>query len=152
MLTTIKKFFDERIKASDQDSELDTQTRMALATAALLVELMKSDSHIDKREKETLRQVLSVSFNIEQSALDDIVALAEQQSHEASSLYEFTALINQQYSYQQRVELMESLWRVAFADSTIDKYEEHLIRKIADLIYVNHSDFIKAKLKVRDDA
>jgi uncharacterized tellurite resistance protein B-like protein len=152
MLTTIKKFFDERIKASDQDSELDTQTRMALATAALLVELMKSDSHIDKREKETLRQVISVSFNIEQSALDDIVALAEQQSHEASSLYEFTALINQQYSYQQRVELMESLWRVAFADSTIDKYEEHLIRKIADLIYVNHSDFIKAKLKVRDDA
>jgi len=150
MLTAIKKFFEEKIQANEQDTEVDTQTRFALATAALLVEIMKSDSHIDSREKETLRQVLNVSFNIEQSELEEIVTLAEQQNHQASSLYEFTSLINEQYSYEQRVELMENLWRVAFADSTIDKNEEHLIRKIADLIYVNHSDFIKAKLKIRD--
>lgn len=151
MLTAIKKFFEEKIQANEQDTEADTQTRFALATAALLVELMRSDSHIDSREKETLRQVLNVSFNIEQSELDEIVTLAEQQNHQASSLYEFTSLINEQYSYEQRVELLENLWRVAFADSTIDKHEEHLIRKIADLIYVNHSDFIKAKLKIRDE-
>lgn len=150
MLSSIKKFFDERIRAQEQDTEQDRQKRFALASAALLVELMKSDAQIDTREKQAIEHVLASSFGLKGFELDELVALAQHQAEQASSLYEFTALINEQYSYEQRVELLENLWRVAFADDAIDKYEEHLIRKISDLIYVNHSDFIKTKLKVRD--
>jgi len=66
------------------------------------------------------------------------------------SLYEFTSLINSEYDYAQKVTLIENMWRVAFADHVLDKYEENMIRKTADLIYVSHSDFIKSKLTVRD--
>ena len=76
--------------------------------------------------------------------------LAQTQAKEATSLYEFTRLINDDYDYKQKVELIENMWRIAFSDNNLDKYEDHLIRKISDLIYVSHSDFIKAKLKVRD--
>ena len=64
-------------------------------------------------------------------------------------LYEFTKLINDSYDYEQKVELIENMWRIAFSDKRLDKYEDHLIRKVSELIYVSHSDFIKTKLKVR---
>ena len=64
-------------------------------------------------------------------------------------MYEFTRLINDHYSYEQKTGLVENLWRLAFADENLDKYEEGLIRRVADLIHVSHGDFIKTKLKIR---
>jgi uncharacterized tellurite resistance protein B-like protein len=58
-------------------------------------------------------------------------------------------LINDSYDYEQKIELIENMWRIAFSDKRLDKYEDHLIRKVSELIYVSHSDFIKTKLKIR---
>ncbi len=66
------------------------------------------------------------------------------------SLYEFTRLLNEQLSREERIRIVEMLWRVAFVDSVIDKYEEYYIRKIADLLYVSHRDYIKAKHRVSE--
>ena len=76
--------------------------------------------------------------------------MAETAATEATSLFEFTSLINESYSYDQRVQLVENLWKVAFADLKLDRYEEHMIRNVSDLIYVRHSDFIRTKLKVKE--
>ena len=81
--------------------------------------------------------------------LGELVKLAESEANQATSLYEFTRLINDEYDYKEKVELIENMWKIAFSDEQLDKYEEHLIRKISDLIYVSHSDFIKTKLNVR---
>jgi uncharacterized tellurite resistance protein B-like protein len=81
--------------------------------------------------------------------LQEVIALAEGEARRATSLYEFTSLINADYSYAERVELVESLWEVAYADQHLDRYEDHLVRKGADLIHVRHSDFIRTKLEVR---
>jgi uncharacterized tellurite resistance protein B-like protein len=75
--------------------------------------------------------------------------LAKEQAHEATSLYEFTRLINDNYDPAQKIALIENMWRIAFSDERLDKYEDNLIRKISELIYVSHSDFIRTKLKVR---
>lgn len=150
MILAIKRFFEDNLRVSTDDSAERSGDRIALATAALLFELMKTDSHIDQRETATLATVLQQTFKLDEKELEKIIALAEQESHQSTSLYEFTSLVNEGYSYEQRVRLLENLWRVAFADANVDRYEEHLIRKIADLIYVNHSDFIRTKLKVRD--
>jgi uncharacterized tellurite resistance protein B-like protein len=69
---------------------------------------------------------------------------------ESTSLYEYTRLINDSCSYQDKLNLVNSLWKIAFADNSLDKYEEHLIRKISDLLHVSHSDFIKEKIKVKE--
>ncbi|MDT8428555.1 MAG: TerB family tellurite resistance protein, partial [Pseudomonadales bacterium] len=120
--------------------------KLQLATAALLYELLKTDSHIDEQEIAVLTQVLQSRFGLSAAELAEIVALAETEAQQATSLYEFTTLINTHYDYSQKVALIDNMWQVAFADQHLDKYEESLIRKIADLIYVSHSDFIRTKL------
>ena|SRR5690606_8888940 len=150
MILAIRKFFEANLNPAGADSSDDSQHRIELATAALLFELMKTDSHIDERETRAVAHALETTFGLSGEELEQVIALAEQESRESTSLYEFTSLVNASYSYEQRVQLLENLWRVAFADNQVDRYEEHMIRKVADLIYVNHSDFIRSKLKVRD--
>ena len=84
------------------------------------------------------------------NVLEQRQAAAEAQASQATSLYEFTRLINDEYDYDEKLRLIENMWRIAFSDDELDKYEEHLIRKVSELIYVSHSDFIRLKLKVRE--
>ena len=150
MILAIKKFFQDKLLISDGANQSDCAQRIELASAALLLELMKIDGRFDERETEAVADVLASTFSLEQHTLEEIIKLAEDESHRSTSLYDFTSLVNAGYSYEQRVRLIENLWRVAYADKHIDRYEDALIRRISDLIYVNHSDFIKSKLKIRD--
>lgn len=149
MISSIKKFFENNLHLDINSSSADKTMKLPLATAALMYELMKTDTHIDQRETEALLQVLQRTFVLDAEKLQEIVALAEAESRKSTSLYEFTNLINSEYSYEERVQLVENLWLLAFADQHLDRYEDHMIRKIADLIYVRHSDFIRTKLDVK---
>lgn len=150
MIVAIKRFFDNQLASPDQESAEHKATRLRLASAALMFELLKTDRHIDARETDMLRQVLEKTFQLGKQQLDDIIALAEEEAAQAVSLYEFTSLVNEAYQYADKVLLIENLWRLALADDHLDKYEEQMIRKTADLLYVSHSDFIRTKLRVRD--
>ena len=147
MINTIRKFFK-----SNQNSKSDNpQTNQdELAYASLLIEVIKSDDHFDQREHDELLNILGNKLTIEKKALDELSELAQLKSDESTSLYEFTREINDKYQYEEKVQLIEDLWRIAYSDERIDKYEDYVIRKVADLIYVSHSDFIKSKLKVKD--
>ena len=151
MLLAIKQFFEDKLSvSSEQSSEQDNQ-KIELASAALMFELMKTDSKIDDREKQALAGVLRTTFALDDETVNSLLAMAQTATEEATSLYEFTSLVNEHYSYDQRVKLIENLWRVAFADTKLDRYEEHLIRQVSDLIYVRHSDFIRTKLLVKEN-
>ena len=106
---------------------------------------------LDERESNEFIETLRESLNLDLDELDELVQLAESEARQATSLYEFTRLINDEYDYKAKVRLIENMWRIAFSDEQLDKYEEHLIRKISDLIYVSHSDFIKTKLNTRKE-
>ena len=121
-----------------------------LAYASLLVEVIKSDDKFDDRERAKLLDVLSKKLKKRDDELQNFAELAKQKSDESTSLYEFTREINDKYEYDEKVKLIEDLWRIAYSDGQLDKYEDYVIRKIADLIYVTHSDFIKSKLSVRN--
>ncbi|MDO9318784.1 MAG: TerB family tellurite resistance protein [Gammaproteobacteria bacterium] len=150
MILAIKKFFEDKLFLTTEVNQEENAHRIELASAALLLELMKIDGHFDERETHAIAEVLASTFSLDQQTLEDIIKLAEIESHRSTSLFDFTSLINASYNYDQRVRLIENLWRVAYSDKRIDRYEDNLIRRISDLIYVNHSDFIKAKLKIRD--
>jgi uncharacterized tellurite resistance protein B-like protein len=149
MISNIKKFFEKNLHLDSNASVADKSARLPLATAALMFELLKTDQVVDEREIETLLQVLRRTFNLDEKKLREIIALAEGEAKRATSLYEFTSLINADYGYAERVKLVESLWEVAYADQHLDRYEDHLVRKVADLIHVRHSDFIRTKLEVK---
>lgn len=150
MIVSIKRFFENQLKINSAESPAIKNHRLQLASAALMIELLKTDRHIDERETSAVKEILLKTFALSPVELDDIIELAGREASQAVSLYEFTSLINEGYSYEDKILLIENLWRVAFADNHLDKYEEQLIRKTADLVYLSHSDFIKTKIKVRD--
>lgn len=125
-------------------------SKVDLTCAAILIEVMNSDHELDEREHQEFMAVLQRSYTIKDADLLELTELAKAEAREATSLYQFTRLINDNYDYAQKVSLIENMWRIAFSDERLDKYEDHLIRKITDLIYVSHSDFIKSKLKMRN--
>jgi uncharacterized tellurite resistance protein B-like protein len=151
MLDAIKNFFDSNLnQRAASSNEHDKAQASNLASAALLLEVMHSDHELDEREANEFTAVLQDSLGIPDESIEELTTLAESRARDATSLYEFTRLINDEYDYPQKVALIENMWRIAFSDETLDKYEEHLIRKISDLIYVSHSDFIQSKLRVRN--
>ena len=147
MINTIRKFFksNENSKSDNLEGNQDE-----LAYASLLIEVIKSDDHFDQREHDELLNILDTKLSIDEKALGELSELAQKKSDESTSLYEFTREINDKYQYEEKVQLIEDLWRIAYSDERIDKYEDYVIRKVADLIYVTHGDFIKSKLKVKN--
>ena len=119
-----------------------------MAAAALLIELGRADYESDPDERKAIIDAIRQGSGLQDDELDSLVDAAQASAERSTSLYEFTSLINAQYSLDEKVALIAALWRVAAADGDIHKYEEHLIRRIADLLYVPHSEFIRAKLEV----
>lgn len=150
MLTKIKLFFSQELSLNDAKSANgeEQDSALQLAAAALLIELSRADYQQDRSEQISIENALQECFKLEPAQLEQLIALAEEENKEATSLYQFTSLINDNYSSEQRFKLVKMLWQVALADGEISKYEDHLIRKVADLIYLSHSQFIKAKLEV----
>ncbi|MCP3908502.1 MAG: TerB family tellurite resistance protein [Oceanicoccus sp.] len=145
MLVSIKAFFSAELSLENNENE---QCKIQLAAAALLIELSRADYQREPEEQAAIEAALKKGFDLDDAQLATLIDLAEQENHDATSLYQFTNLIKDEYSAEQRFELVKMLWQVAIADGEISKYEDHLIRKIADLIYLPHSQFIKAKLEV----
>ena len=115
------------------------------AAAALLVEVARADFEQDEFEEQTMAALLATTLQIAPENVALLIENAGDAVESSTSLYEFTREINDHFSYAQKCDLIESMWLVAFADGRIDKYEEHLIRRVADLIYVSHEDFIRRK-------
>jgi uncharacterized tellurite resistance protein B-like protein len=145
MLSSIRAFFDCFLQPSGAGSRT-TIDQLQLACAALLVEISVADQHSSLQEKQALSDILRSTFGLDGDQVEALWQLAAQESRDATSLYQFTSLINEHYGYEQKTVLLQQLWLVAFADGRIDRYEEHLIRRIADLLHLTHGDFIRAKL------
>ena len=145
MINALKKLFE----APAQESEADRQQRMRLAAAALLIETARADFSQEASEQAALEQLLSTSLQLDPAAVRELLEAASNRLDDSTSLYEFTRVINDYYSATQKLELIGAMWRVAYADGDLDKYEEYLIRQVAELTYVPHADYIRAKLEAR---
>ncbi len=141
-----KKIFNTE---ESQKPEIDDKTTIK-ACIALLLETSMADEILDDVEIEALKNTLVKDFEIHQTEVDELISLAKDNIADSTSLYEFTRDINDNFNAEQRVRLIESMWKIAYADGNIDKYEEHIIRKVSNLIYVAHSDFIKAKISAKE--
>ena len=91
-------------------------------------------------------------FGLSADEADTLVRLAEEESSQATDYYQFTSLINRHFSAEQKEQVIEHLWEVAYADGRLDAHEEYLVRKVADLVHVPHATYVAAKLRARDGA
>lgn len=118
-----------------------------LSICIFLIEVSKSDDEYDDLEKSKIIDLLKKEFSLNDDQIKLVITLADQKNNEMISLHDFTEIVNNECSYSEKKDLIKMLWDVAYADGRIDKYEDYTIRKISDLLYIKHSDFIKAKLR-----
>jgi len=151
VLAAIKRFFDTQIGA--QVATLSSGDHaLHLASAALLVEVTRADHEIKGEEREAVSRSLEQLFGLSRAEVTALLDLAEREVEQSADLYQFTSLVHQSFTLEQKIMVVELLWRVVFADGVTDKYEEATVRKIAELLYVPHPDFIAAKHRARQQS
>ena len=118
---------------------------LELACAALMFEVARADFSVETTEQDAVTSLLTAQFNLSADEVSTITEAAFEQADAATCLFEFTRTLNELASTEQKRNLLAMMWRVAMADNALSRYEEHVIRKVADLLYVPHGDFIAAK-------
>ena len=153
MIRAFRRLFESTVAAASRaDAGEEREHGYHVATAVLLVEMMRADHEVRPEERDAVLRALEAAFgDLSPDETRDLLARAEERADDATSLYEFTRHINRQLDHEQKAHVVELLWRVAWADGDLDKYEEHLVRRIADLIHVPHSVFIRMKHKARGE-
>lgn len=151
MLDSVKRFFDTHLAAAAEAGDASRQEHAyRLAAAALLIEMTRADHQVKGIERDAVARAVERAFELSDSETAELLTLAEEQADHATSLFEFTRLVNRHFDAAQKQHFIELLWSVALADGELDKYEEHLVRKVADLIHVPHSAYIRAKHQAVD--
>ena len=152
VLRAIQDFFEAQIQpAAREPAASSSQRGLQLATAALLIEMTRADFKVEESERRMVGEALRKAFDLTPDDTDEILRLADEEARQSVSIYDFTHLIDRGFSLEQKKHIVELLWRVALSDAELEKHEEHLLRKIAKLIHVDHSDFIDAKLRAQED-
>lgn len=150
MIAGIKEFFSQFIAPAERGDDPGGERALQVATAALLVEMMRMDRRIDEAERVSVVATLRREFGLDEAQLAALLALAEEEASQASGYHQFTTLINKSCDAAQKVRIVENLWRVAMADGHLDAHETHLMRRIAGLLHVGHADYVAAKRRARE--
>ncbi|MDH5570494.1 MAG: TerB family tellurite resistance protein [Gammaproteobacteria bacterium] len=143
MLKRIRSFIKDSLTVVNVNAP-DPHT-IQLAAAILLVEVMHADHHIKLEEKKSISKGLGHIFELTAEESDELLEIAEDRARDVVSLHEFATIINRSFQMKGKLKLMEQIWRVVFSDMNMDKYEEYLVRRIADLLYISHTDYIRTR-------
>jgi uncharacterized tellurite resistance protein B-like protein len=143
----------ERLKTllqfSANSKEIAAEQAAPMAAAMLLLEVAWADHEISDTELESTRAAIQDLFKLTREQVETLVAQAKSEHEAAISMYPFTRAVNETLTSEEKRHLIVLLWRLASSDSSVDVHEEHTIRRIADLLYVSHDDFIEAKHEAR---
>jgi uncharacterized tellurite resistance protein B-like protein len=159
VLDRIRRFFDQHIVAELRDAPAprlgkgaggDPDHALHLATAALLLEVSRADFRVHDKELAAIAGILQRQFEFGDDETRELLEVARSESDDLLSLHPFVRLINEHFDGKGRARIIEDLWHVAYADGKLDRYQEYTVRKIADLLYVPHSVYIRAKLKAEE--
>ena len=147
MMNKLSNWFNQSIEAPTVD---DAPHELELATAALMMEVARADFEQSEAERSLMLQKLGSRLKLTDEAVAGLLLLAQDASEEAHDLYSFTSIINERFTYPEKKQLVVNLWEIALADAHIDPQEDHIIRRIAGLLSVDHSDVIHARAKARN--
>ena len=153
MLGFIKNLISNDDTTSDNSisNKYSSETQLQVATCALFLEIANSDDDFSIEEKTFIEETMRDKFNLDDELVEELLALATQQTEESVSLYEFTDIINKSYGRDAKLIIIKYLWRLVYADGKLDKYEEYFMRTISKNLHLEHSDMIAAKLEAKEE-
>ncbi|MGB1538876.1 MAG: TerB family tellurite resistance protein [Pseudomonadales bacterium] len=146
MIKTLTTWFNSEVEGNPKDA---TGHPLELATAALMMEVARADFDRSSEEIDLILQQLSARLHLSDAEISNLVALAEETSEEAHDLYSFTRILSDAFTYVEKKKLVVDLWEIALADTNIDPQEDHVIRRIAGLLSVDHSDLMHARSQAK---
>jgi uncharacterized tellurite resistance protein B-like protein len=146
--------FNRILKLLQGEGEVAQESRferVQVATCALLLEVAHSDGHYQSVEAKIVHDLLAQKFNLSAAAVAELVDYSHRHREESLDLFQFAREINAHFSRDEKLDVMEGVWRVIYADGTLDKYEDALARQLATLLRLDHKDVIDLKVKVLDE-
>ncbi len=152
MLSPFKNLLNQFFMPDNGQAAVSDAHSLQLATAVLLVEVMRSDTAVSATERSAALAALRSRFALSEAELARLVAQAENTAKGANDYFGFTSAMNDQFTQAEKIQVVEHMWQVAFADGHLDANENHLISKIAGLLHVTHGEYIAAKLHARQAA
>jgi uncharacterized tellurite resistance protein B-like protein len=149
MLQAFRHLLDTFLDIDPAHSAAEAEQALRLATAVLLVEVMRADHDHTVAEHQAVIRALTTRFTLPEASVADLMALAQDTARTANDFHAFTSQVNDRLTQPQKIELVESLWHVAYADAHLDAHENHVISKIAGLLHVTHGEYIAAKMRAK---
>ncbi len=146
----MKKFLQKLLVVDDASAgagPADVEHALKVATAVLLVEVTRADFSVEPAERERMRRLLERQFDLSAAEVDAVLEEAEADADRLVSIQHLTRLLNEHYDHAMKVRIVEMMWQVVYADGEKDHYEEHLLRQVAELLYLSHAEFIQARHK-----
>jgi uncharacterized tellurite resistance protein B-like protein len=148
MLKALSQLLERTLRDDPIDSGAKREHAIQIATAALMIEVMRADYEEDAAESAAVADLLQRHFTLSEQEVALLIDNAQSEAERAASLQGFTRLLHEALSLAEKHAIVEMLWSVALADERLDKHEDHLIRKVAGLLYVSHSDLIRLRNRV----
>jgi uncharacterized tellurite resistance protein B-like protein len=147
MLKRLKDYFKNNISIDEKRVEKDKSHNIQIATCALLIEMANIDDEFDQAEKERIIEIIQSVYKLTDKEIDQLMDLARKELDNRIDLWGFTNLINQNYSAQQKKEVIETIWEVVYADGRLSAHEDYLVHKLYKMLGLTHKQLIEAKMK-----
>ncbi len=148
MLNNLKRFFNKITTDDSSDPGRNTEHDIRVATCALFLEMARIDESFTQEETATILSILRDKYGLSQEHADALMAAAEGELKDSIDYWQFARLINENYSTEEKIEIIETLWQIVYVDGKLDKHEDHLIHKLSTLLRLSHNQLIDAKLKI----
>jgi len=149
MIDLVKRFFSRDPHDDGTDKEGATPHDIRIATCALFLEMSYIDREFSDSEREYVVSILKRDFELSNEHAAALLEAARGELKESIDLWQFTNLINQNYSVEEKLQIIETIWRIAYTDGKLDKHEDYLVHKLAKLLRLNHKQLIDAKLRAK---
>ena len=148
MLQNLKRLFNQSKVVVSKNENQATKHDVRIATCALFVEMARIDEKFTQTEVDTILSILKKKYGLSQEHADALLAEADKELDDSVDLWQFARLINENYSVDEKIEIIETLWQMVFVDGKMDQYEHYLMNKLKNLLRLSHDQLINAKLKV----
>ena len=145
------RYLKEIFKLPGENTESATDKRVQIATCALLLEMANADDNFTEVERKKIISTMQRTFDLSREYVDELIELSEERIEKSIDIYGFASTINQNFSKDEKFELLKNLWRLIYTDENLDMNEDHLIKKIGNTLNMEHSDVIAAKLMVKEE-
>jgi uncharacterized tellurite resistance protein B-like protein len=149
MIDLVRRFIHKATRDDPVDKDKERAHDIRIATCALLLEMANIDGEFSESEKENIISILKRDYHLSDPETEALIEAANEELNGSIDLWQFTHLINENYSTDEKIRIIETVWQIAYTDGKLDKYEDYLVHKLAQLLHLTHNQLIEAKLKAK---